>query len=189
MRVFPLWCTGSRTFGHLTMELLIDYPQFITATIYQWKHLLKPDKYKEVLVASLQFLVRDDRVIVYAFCILSNHIHLIWQMKPGHSREHVQRDFLKFTAQTIRFDLGKNHPDVLSHFQVNLKDRKYQFWKRNALSVDLFTDTVFRQKLNYIYQNPVKAGICETPEDYLWSSARFYESGDLTYNFLTYYSG
>lgn len=110
-------------------------------------------------------------------------------MKPGHEREHFQRDFLKFTAQTIRFDLMKNHPVVLSQFKVNLKDRKYQFWKRNALSVDLFTDAVFRQKLDYIHRNPVKAGICETPEEYPWSSARFYETGDLTYEFLSYYSG
>ena len=171
------------------MELFTAHPQFLTATIYQWKHLLKPDKYKEVVVDSLRFLVKEERVIVFAFCILSNHLHLIWQMKPGHQRDHVQRDFLKFTAQTIRFDLVKNHPDALPQFEVNLKDRKYQFWKRNTLSVDLLTDPVFRQKLDYIHRNPVKAGICQTPEEYQWSSAGFYESGDLSYEFLTYYAG
>ena len=171
------------------MELFTAHPQFLTATIYQWKHLLKPDKYKEVVVDSLRFLVKEERVIVFAFCILSNHLHLIWQMKPGHQREQVQRDFLKFTAQTIRFDLVKNHPDALPQFEVNLKDRKYQFWKRNTLSVDLFTDPVFRQKLDYIHRNPVKAGLCQTPEEYRWSSAGFYETGDLSYEFLTYYSG
>ena len=171
------------------MELLTAHPQFLTATIYQWRHLLKPDPYKAVVVDSLRFLVKEERVIVFAFCILSNHLHLIWQMKPGHQREQVQRDFLKFTAQTIRFDLVKNHPDALPQFEVNLKDRKYQFWKRNTLSVDLFTDPVFRQKLDYIHRNPVKAGLCQTPEEYRWSSAGFYETGDLSYEFLTYYSG
>ena len=108
--------------------------------------------------------------------------------EPGHQRVHVQSDFLKFTAQTIRFQLVKNHPDVLPQFEVNLKDGKYQFWKRNTLSVDLFTDPVFRQKLDYIQRNPVKAGLCQTPEEYRWSSAGFYEAGDLSYEFLTYYS-
>lgn len=179
----------SPTCPTLKMELLTVHPQFVTATIYQWEHLLKPDRYKDLVIESLRFLVKEDRILVYAFCVLSNHIHLIWQMKPGHKREDVQRDFLKFTAQTFRFDLEKNDPEGLAHFEVNLKDRKYQFWKRNTLSVDLFSGAVFRQKLDYIHRNPVKAGICKLPEDYEWSSARFYESGDLTYEFLSYYSG
>ena len=170
------------------MELLPSHPQFFTATIHEWKHLLKPDKYKTIVIDSLRFLVQNNRVLVHAFCIMSNHLHLIWQMRAGHTQEAVQRDFLKFTAQAIRFDLIRHHPDVLLHFEVNLRDRKYQFWKYNSLAVDLYTPAVFRQKLDYIHNNPVKAGICAAPEAYAWSSARFYEMGDATFDFLSYYS-
>jgi REP element-mobilizing transposase RayT len=48
---------------------------------------------------------------------MSNHIHLIWQMQPLIHPQHVQRDFLKYTAQQIKADLQKNHPAVLSHFE------------------------------------------------------------------------
>ncbi|MCC6286939.1 MAG: hypothetical protein IT249_03560 [Chitinophagaceae bacterium] len=44
----------------------------------------------------------------------------------------------------------KNHPQVLNHFKVNAKDRKYQFWERNPLSIELRTNTVYEQKLDYI---------------------------------------
>ena len=106
---------------------------------------------------------------------MNNHVHFIWQIQEGFTIEAVQRDFLKFTAQQIKDDLEKNHPKVMSLFKVNAKDRKYQIWERNSLSVDLFSEKVFIQKLNYIHQNPVKAGLCKSPEEYYYSSAKFYE--------------
>jgi putative transposase len=50
-------------------------------------------------------------------------------MKDGINPSHVQRDFLKYTSQQIKFDLQKNHPKVLEHFKVKVKDRHYQIWE------------------------------------------------------------
>ena len=83
---------------------------FFTATILQWKHLLKPEKYKQIILDSLQFLVDNKRVKVYSYVIMINHIHLIWHIQPGFERKDVQRDFLKYTAQQIKIDLQTNHP-------------------------------------------------------------------------------
>ena len=57
-------------FLDLEMEQVILHPQFITTTIYEWKHLLKPDKYKRIIINSLKFLVDDGRIKVYVFCII-----------------------------------------------------------------------------------------------------------------------
>ena len=168
-------------------SFVTEYPQFFTATNLEWKKLLKPGKYKDIIVNSLLFLTRDKRIVIYAFVIMDNHLHLIWQMQPDNEPGDVQRDFLKYTAQQIKKDLQKNHPAVLLHFKVGAKDREYQFWERNALSVELRTDKVFRQKLEYIHWNPVKAGLCKLPEDYLYSSALFYETGIDKWGFLTHY--
>ena len=78
-------------------------------------------------------------------------------------------------------------PTKADYFEVNLKDRKYQFWKRNPLSIDLFSHDVFMQKLEYIHWNPVKAGLCELPEEYEYSSASFYEKGITRFGFLSHY--
>lgn len=169
------------------MEYATNHAQFFTATILEWKRLLKPDKYKNIIIQSLDFLVKDQRVEVNAFVIMQNHIHLIWQIQGNNKRENVQRDFLKFTAQKIKSDLTKNHPEVLSKFEVNAKDRRYQFWERNPLSVDLYTEAVFLQKLGYIHLNPVKAGLCSFPEEYWYSSARFYELGIDDFGFITHF--
>jgi putative transposase len=122
--------------------------QFFTATNLWWRKLLQPDKYKQIIIDSLKFLVEKERVKVYGFVIMPNHIHIIWKINENHKLEDVQRDFLKYTAQMIKFDLNENHPQVLPYFEVNLKDRKYQFWERNPLSVDLYSREVVYQKLS-----------------------------------------
>ncbi|MEO7312706.1 MAG: hypothetical protein ABIX01_20135 [Chitinophagaceae bacterium] len=65
------------------MEFTEHYPQYFTATILEWKPLLKPDKYKDIITGSLAFLVKENRVKVNGFVIMINHIHLIWQVGPA----------------------------------------------------------------------------------------------------------
>ena len=108
---------------------------------------------------------------------MPDHLHLIWQMQPLIHPQHVQRDFLKYTAQRIKHYLQKNHPELLSAFESDANDRTCQFWKRRALSIELRTDKVYIQKLDYIHWNPVKAGLCKLPEEYKYSSALFYQTG------------
>ena len=106
----------------------------------------------------------------------------------GHKTRAVQRDFMKYTAQKIKQDLIKNHPAVLSHFKVSAKDREYQFWERNALTIELKSLEMFKQKLEYIHYNPVVAGLCGFPEEYKYSTARFYETGINNWDFITHYT-
>jgi len=94
------------------------------------------------------------------------------------------KNFLKFTAQKIQRDLIKNHPRVLSHFFVDAADRKYQFWERNPLSVEIWSEKVLKQKLRYLHENPVRAGLCRFPEEYKYSSALFYKTGIDHWGFL-----
>jgi putative transposase len=167
--------------------IITEWPQYFTATNLEWKKLLQPVKYKEVVINGLRFLVTEKRIKLFAFVIMVNHIHLIWQMGAGVDPNSVQRDFLRYTAQKIKADLGKFHPKVLEQFRVDAKDRKYQFWERNPLRIELRTGRVFNQKLEYIHKNPVRAGLCTFPEEYLYSSARFYETDIDNWGFLSHY--
>ncbi len=162
-----------------------ECPQFYTATIFGWKKLLKPQKYKMIIIESLQYLVQEKRVILYGYVIMDNHIHLIWSPTKLYSLKHTQLSFMRFTAQKIKRDLETNHPKVLTNFLVELKDRTYQFWQRSPLRIDLFNLETSIEKLNYIHNNPIKADLCKTPLEYRFSSAKFYnELGD-EFNFLT----
>ena len=163
---------------------------FFTATINSWKPLLIEDKYKMIILESLSFLVNQVRCKVYAFVIMPNHIHLLWQMQGKYQKEDVQRDFLKYTGQTIKLDLSRNDPNNLRQYFVGKKDRAYQIWQRNSLSVKMFSKEVMEQKLDYIHNNPVQGKwmLAQSPLGYKYSSVRFYEEGNEDeYEFLSHY--
>ena len=173
-------------------EINFDYhPQFFTATILEWKPLLQDDAFKDIIIKSLLFLSNENSIVVYGFVIMPNHIHLLWQIQDGHKRDMVQMRFLKFTAQQMKFKLLDTQNNKLSSFLVNAKDRQYQFWERNSLSIDLWSPTVFMQKLDYIHQNPLqqKWQLSEFQEDYKYSSARFYLTGEDEFGFLRHHNG
>jgi REP element-mobilizing transposase RayT len=165
------------------------YPQFFTSTILEWKHLLADDKMKDIIISSLQFLVNDRRVIIYGFVIMPNHIHLIWQIQDAFEKAKVQQSFLKYTAQQMKFTLAKTDAGELAKYKVKASDREYQFWERNPLSIDLWSRPIFLQKLNYMHNNPSQPywKLCQYPEEYRYSSAKFYEKGVDEFPFLSHY--
>jgi hypothetical protein len=83
----------------LAMELILQHPEFVTATIHNWLPLLQPEKHKKIIEDSLIFLVKDEGIILYAYCLMNNHIHLIWQVKGNRKSSDIRRDFFKYTAQ------------------------------------------------------------------------------------------
>jgi putative transposase len=164
------------------------YPEFITVTANDWLPVLAQESHKQIILDSLRFLVNAQRVKLTAFVLMDTHFHLIWQVLGDHNREDVQRDFLRFTSQQLLKNFRNENAALLSKLVVNKTDRKYQVWQRNSLSVELRTTGVFNQKLEYIHANPVKAGLCQLPEHYRYSSARFYELNTNDWNFLTHYN-
>jgi REP element-mobilizing transposase RayT len=120
---------------------------------------------------------------------MSDHLHLIWQPLGDHTAKQNQHNFLKYTAQQIKFHLLEHGRGELEIYRVKATDREFQFWERNSLSIELYSTKVFMQKLNYIHQNPVLAGLCLYPEEYHYSSAKFYETGIDDWGILSHYRG
>jgi REP element-mobilizing transposase RayT len=73
----------------------IFYPGFFTTTIRGWKHLLKPEKYKNIVLNNLKELVKEKKIYLYAFCIMNSHIHLIWQVRGERDSSEVQKTLLE----------------------------------------------------------------------------------------------
>ena len=164
-----------------------EHPEFLTVTCLEWKHILMEDRFKDIIMESLSFLCKAKGVCVYGFAIMSNHFHLIRQIMGDNKRDDVQRDFLKYTGQQILKHLRNEQSILLSELLVNAKDRKHQVWERNSWGVPLCSREVFLQKLEYIHNNPVTAGLCKYPEDYKYSSARFYEKNEMDWFFLVHH--
>ena len=112
---------------------------------------------------------------------MSNHLHLIVRSKNGTLSDTV-RDFKKFTATSILEQIETGNESrkkwLLSEMAFAARKHKrnsnYQFWTHENHAVELSTNEMIDQRLNYTHQNPVKAGIVDNAEDYIYSSARNY---------------
>jgi putative transposase len=162
---------------------------FYTDTICGHKHLLADDTFKMVIINSWKYLVETKKIKIYAFVIMPNHIHLIWEMLDTNGKESPAGSFAKFTAHQFKKIIQKNNPAELEKYRVDKSDRQYQFWKRDPLAIPLTFETSFIQRLEYIHNNPVKEKwqLADLPENYRWSSASFYENGTDEFGILTDY--
>ncbi len=169
------------------MELQDVY--FYTDTIVDFKQLLRDDNIKLIIIQSLCYLVEQKLVKVFGYVIMPNHIHLVWTHLKQNGKESPAGSFTKFTAHQIKKYLYQTDPLHLLNYSLNKIDRKYQFWKRDPLAVPLSTIQILEQKLEYIHNNPVveKWALCKLPEEYRWSSARFYMENTDEFNFLSHY--
>jgi len=172
------------------MEYARHAVQFFTAVCNHWQKLLEDDAYKQLIIDSLKFRISSGEVKVGAYVIMPNHIHLIWRIQNEHRLEDVQRDFLKFTSKAIIEKIKSEKGEAaLETLYVGLKDRKFQVWKRNSMSIDLVTEKFFKQKLEYIHNNPCQPhwNLAVHPVEYKFSSARYYEDGADEFGLLTHW--
>ncbi|ELR71498.1 transposase [Fulvivirga imtechensis AK7] len=101
----------------------------------------------------------------------------------GANIEHIVRDMKKYTSFEITSAIESNDREsrkdwMLRMFEYNGRknpnNKKYQFWQQHNQPLELNTNELMQQKLDYIHQNPVKTGIVLSPEEYLYSSAKNY---------------
>ena len=144
--------------------------------------ILNSDEIIQIIYDSFHFLVKKKRVFIYGFVIMPNHIHLIWSPQTPWNLSEVQHSLLSFTAKKILSHLDYNK---IRMFEVNSSDRRFQIWRRQAFSFEIYYQKTFEQKLNYIHMNPVAAGLVNYPEDFCYSSYKSYLIGNSQFNFLT----
>ncbi len=159
---------------------------FWTATINHWQPLLWKDEYKNIIVDSLNYLTDKNKIEVYGFVIMPNHIHLIWRMKALNGKETAHGSFLKWTAHEFQKLIADDGDYDINTFRVNATNKKHEFWQRDSLAIRLFTRKVAFQKLNYIHNNPCTEywKLALDPTGYFYSSARLYEFGERQFAFL-----
>jgi REP element-mobilizing transposase RayT len=159
---------------------------FWTATINSWQRLLWSDRYKDVIVDSLNFLSESGRIEVFGFVIMPTHIHFIWKMLDFMAKETAWVSFLKYTAHTFRKMLIENGEPELIPYKVATTNKKHEFWQPNSLAVPVNTRKKAFQKLEYIHDNPIKDywRLARDPSDYFYSSASYYERNETHFSFL-----
>ena len=159
---------------------------FVTDTVVDWVDIFTRPTYKHIVIESLQHCQREKGLIIYAWVLMSNHLHMIVGSEEGIKVSDILRDFKKFTSKTIVHALQSNVQESRREWMLNRfeyagrndkKIKTFRFWQEGNDHQQIFLVDFFDQKLNYIHNNPVTAEIVNRPEDYRYSSAIDYAGG------------
>ena len=153
---------------------------FITLTVVEWADVFTRREYSELFCESLNYCQREKGLQLYAWCIMTNHVHLIC---AAPKLPDVMRDLKKYTSRFIVEAIRNNPKESRKNWLVwmfksaaekSTNHGEYQFWQLGGHYVELSTNELMEQRLEYLHQNPVKAGFVEEPEQWYYSSARDY---------------
>ena len=155
---------------------------FVTFAVVEWIDVFTWREYRDLLIESLKFCQKEKGLLLHGWCIMSNHVHLIASAR-NENLSDILRDFKKFTSKQIIAAIENSGIEsrrewmlkmFLERGTANSRNKKYQFWRQDNQPQELYSPKFFFQKLNYIHNNPLVAGLVEKPEHYLYSSARDY---------------
>jgi len=148
---------------------------YLTYATVGWVDVFTRPTYKDILVDSLRHCQREKGLELFAWCIMSNHVHLIARAKPGIKLQDIIRDHKKFTAKAVAMAIADNPQEsrrewLLTHLRK--ADGGTQLWQHDLHPIWLRRPDIIQQKLRYIHRNPVEEGLVEEPHHYMYSSAR-----------------
>ena len=158
-------------------------PHFITVTVVDWIDVFSRKVYRDEVIASLDYCIKNKGMHLYGYVIMSNHIHMVVQSGDGELSD-LLRDFKKFTAtkiiEKIKSDPESRREWMLERFKLatesHSRNKNYQFWQYGNHPEEIYSNKFMWSKLDYIHLNPVRAGIVEKASHYTYSSASNYVS-------------
>lgn len=156
---------------------------FITFATVKWVDAFTRREYKDIVVESLRYCQKEKGLLLSAWVIMSNHVHLIASAAEGAKLQDIIRDLKKFTSKQVLKAI-EEHPGesrkewMLTMFRqagaANSNNKTYQFWQQHNQPIELATNLMIMRYLNYLHDNPVRAGYVEHAEEYVYCSAPAY---------------
>jgi REP element-mobilizing transposase RayT len=168
---------------------------FLSFAVVQWVDALSRQSYKDIIVDSLRYCQEHKGMILYAYVVMSNHVHFICAAKEGYNLSDIIRDMKKHTSKKLLGAIQNNPHESRKSWMMwifksagehNPNNKDFQFWQQDNRPIQLSTVEMARQRLDYIHQNPVKEGLVKEAQDYIYSSAANYcsEPGLIPVEFL-----
>jgi REP element-mobilizing transposase RayT len=161
-----------------------DQLYFVTFQVVNWVDIFTRKLYRDIVIENLTYCQKNKALEIYGFVIMSNHIHLLLKSGTNELSKTIQ-EFKSFSAKQILKQI-ETGPESRTKWMLNIfkqaaykhqRNTNYQFWTHENHAEHIYSNKFVEQKLNYIHQNPVRAGIVSNENDYLYSSAINYSGG------------
>jgi putative transposase len=152
---------------------------FITFAVVQWVDVFTRKIYADIVIDSLNYCQQNKGLKIHAWCLMSNHIHLIISTEGPNKLSDILRDFKKFTSVKILDELNSSKIESRKNWMLwifkkagenNNRNKEFQFWQQDNHPIELDDVKIFDSKMDYLHQNPVRAGLVREVKDYSLSS-------------------
>jgi len=153
---------------------------FITFAVVQWIDVFTRKEYADIIVDGLKFCQGNKGLRIHAWCIMSNHLHLIISATDPFKLSDILRDFKKFTSNRIIKAIADNKQESRQRWMLwifkkagdhNHRNKDYQFWQQDNHPVECSTNEILDSRMKYLHENPLRAGIVRNESDFIYSSA------------------
>ena len=157
---------------------------YLTFNVVDWVDVFIRPVYKQIIVDTLNFLVASRGLEVYAWCLMSNHLHLVCRSTREEGISSIERDFKKETTKRILSEIDVE-PDIRRNWMMERFEKfchtlkrkeKFNLWQSctNPVHIRMDEESDLQHYIHHVHDNPVRDGIVNKPEDYMYSSARDY---------------
>jgi len=172
-------------------------PHFITFSVIGWIDVFSREVYKELFIKSVHYCQEHKGMILHAWVIMTNHVHLIISSN-NNKIEYIVRDLKKYTSKQITKAIEENNTESRKEWMLNIfryagitnnNNTSFQFWKQDYHPIELNNNEKIKQRLDYLHENPVRSGLVWESWYYKYSSSIDYytnENGLLKIEHLSY---
>ena len=156
---------------------------FVSFAVVEWLDVFTRNEYKDILLQSLSFCQREKGMEIVAWCIMTNHVHLVFRSIKELHPAFLLGDFKRFTSKAVVKAIQENPRESRKEFLLEQFKKaagkssnvnEYQFWRHDNKPIELWSNKVIWEKISYVHNNPVEAGLVYKAHDYVYSSALDY---------------
>jgi REP element-mobilizing transposase RayT len=156
---------------------------FVSFAVVDWLDVFTRNDYKDILLQSLSYCQKEKGMEIIDWCIMTNHVHLIFRSIKGQHPSLLLGDFKRFTSKAIVKAIRENPRESRKEFLLeqfkkaavkSSNVKTYQFWRHDNKPIELWSNKVIEEKIRYVHNNPVDTGLVYKAQDYVYSSALDY---------------
>lgn len=148
---------------------------YFTAVAHKRLPIFRTDRLKHVICRAYNEARINHGIAILAYVIMQDHVHALVRAE-------------KSMSETIRLINGISARRIIQYLseggyesslfklrgEVRGRNHKHSVWHHHTDSLEIIGEDTFRQKVEYIHRNPLRAGLVSRPADYLFSSARLW---------------
>ena len=148
-----------------------DHLHFITTSCYQRRPFLGSPRARDLFLSVLEETRQRYRFVVVGYVVMPEHIHLLISEPEVGTPSTVMQVLKQRTANALLPKRKRRAPRQRAPFG---KECQRGFWQERFYDFNVWSTKKRIEKLRYIHRNPVKRGLVESPEQWQWSSYRYY---------------